>query len=100
VKLEFLRPLYERIGDYVSEVVGHDLAVSREDLLERDVPGPVTDRADAAMVRAVAATDAELHFLPASQAEAGQVGTVSSAPEPSASVRPSTESSSPASMRS
>jgi hypothetical protein len=34
---------------------------------------PAGGGGDAAMVRAVAATDAELHFLPASQAEAGQV---------------------------
>jgi len=50
---------------------GTDLAASEEELLERDVPGPVVDRADAAIVRAVARTDAELHFLPADLVETG-----------------------------
>lgn len=43
---------------------GHELAVSEEELVEYGVPEPFTDRADAALVRAVASTDAELHFLP------------------------------------
>jgi Bacterial archaeo-eukaryotic release factor family 2 len=50
---------------------GHDLAVTQQDLLERDVAAPVTDRADAALVRAVASTDAELHFLPEDVVETG-----------------------------
>jgi len=37
-----------------------------------DVPEPVADRADAAIVRAVAHTDAELHFLPEDLVEAGE----------------------------
>ena len=50
---------------------GNDLASSAEELLARDVPAPVADRADAAIVRAIAHTDAELHFLPADLVEAG-----------------------------
>jgi hypothetical protein len=50
---------------------GHDLAATQQDLLERDVPAPVTDRADAAIVRAIASTDAELHFLPEDLVETG-----------------------------
>ena len=50
---------------------GNDLAASREELLELDVPEPAADRADAAIVRAIARTDAELHFLPADLVEAG-----------------------------
>jgi hypothetical protein len=50
---------------------GHDLAVSQQDLLERNVAAPVTDRADAAIVRAIASTDAELHFLPEDLVENG-----------------------------
>jgi Bacterial archaeo-eukaryotic release factor family 2 len=50
---------------------GNDLAASREELLERDVPAPAADRADAAIVRAIACTDAELHFLPADLVETG-----------------------------
>jgi hypothetical protein len=50
---------------------GQDLAVTQQDLLERDVPAPVTDRADAAIARAIATTDAELHFLPEDLAETG-----------------------------
>ena len=50
---------------------GHDLAVSRDELLERNVPDPVPDRADAALVRAVVLTDAELYFLPADLVETG-----------------------------
>jgi hypothetical protein len=40
------------------------VAASEADLRERGVDPVVTDRADAAIVRAVAATDAELHFVP------------------------------------
>jgi hypothetical protein len=50
---------------------GNDLAASRQELAERGVPGPAEDRADAALVRAVARTDAELHFLPADLVETG-----------------------------
>ncbi len=50
---------------------GHDLAASREELLALDVPGPAADRADAALVRAIAGTDAELHFLPPDLVETG-----------------------------
>jgi hypothetical protein len=50
---------------------GYDLAASAGELRELGVPEPVTDRADAALVRAVARTDAELHFLPADLVETG-----------------------------
>ncbi len=50
---------------------GSDLAASEEELLELDVRSPARDRADAAIVRAVAHTDAELHFLPADLVETG-----------------------------
>jgi hypothetical protein len=50
---------------------GSDLAASEEELLEREVPTPVADRADAALVRAVVHTDAELHFLPVDLVEGG-----------------------------
>jgi hypothetical protein len=50
---------------------GSDLAASREELLDLEVPAPATDRADAALVRAIAHTDAELHFLPADLVETG-----------------------------
>jgi hypothetical protein len=53
---------------------GSDLAATREELLELDVPAPAADRADAALVRAVAHTDAELHFLPADLVETGDPG--------------------------
>jgi len=53
---------------------GSDLAATREELLELDVPAPAADRADAAIVRAVAHTDAELHFLPADLVETGDPG--------------------------
>lgn len=43
---------------------GADVAASVRELRERGVPDPVPERADAAIVRALAATDAELHFLP------------------------------------
>jgi hypothetical protein len=48
---------------------GTDLAATREELSERLVSAPVTERADAAIVRAIAASDAELQFLPADLAE-------------------------------
>ena len=41
-----------------------DLAVSPAELTDRGVPEPVTDRADAALARAMAATGAQLYFLP------------------------------------
>lgn len=44
---------------------GADLALSRDTLTERGVAAPVRDRADAAIARAIACTDAELFFLPA-----------------------------------
>jgi hypothetical protein len=50
---------------------GQDLAVNKQDLLERDVASPVADRADAALVRAIASTDAELHFLLGDVVETG-----------------------------
>jgi hypothetical protein len=50
---------------------GNELAAGREELQEWGVPGPIADRADAALVRAVAHTDAELHFLPADLVEKG-----------------------------
>jgi len=50
---------------------GSDLAASREELLELNVPSPAADRADAALVRAIAHTDAELHLLPADLVETG-----------------------------
>jgi hypothetical protein len=43
---------------------GADVAVSGEELQARGVANPVRERADAAIVRGLAATDAELHFLP------------------------------------
>jgi hypothetical protein len=46
-----------------------DLAATAEELSERLAGMPVTDRADAAIVRAVAVTEAELHFLPADLTE-------------------------------
>jgi Bacterial archaeo-eukaryotic release factor family 2 len=50
---------------------GSDLAASRGELLELGVAAPAADRADAALVRAIAHTDAELHFLPADLVETG-----------------------------
>ncbi len=50
---------------------GSDLAASEGELLELDVRSPARDRADAAIVRAIAHTDAELHFLPADLVETG-----------------------------
>jgi len=42
---------------------GADVAASPEELQVRGVSEPASDRADAAIVRAIAATEAELHFL-------------------------------------
>ncbi|MGB6454515.1 MAG: Vms1/Ankzf1 family peptidyl-tRNA hydrolase [Streptosporangiaceae bacterium] len=50
---------------------GQELATSAGELRDRQVGDPVTDRADAAIVRALAATNAELHFLPADLVETG-----------------------------
>jgi hypothetical protein len=50
---------------------GADLAATRDELVEWGVSEPVGDRADAAFVRAIASTDAELHFLPADLVETG-----------------------------
>jgi hypothetical protein len=41
-----------------------DAATEMDQLLERGVSRPVEDRADAAIVRAAAGTEAQLHFLP------------------------------------
>ena len=41
-----------------------DAATEKDQLLDRGGSRPVEDRADAALVRAAAGTDAELHFLP------------------------------------
>src|SRR4029077_7094913 len=46
-------------------------AAPRQELLDLGVPAPAADRADAALVRAIAHTDAELHFLPADLVETG-----------------------------
>jgi hypothetical protein len=43
---------------------GADVAATQEELEVRGVSDPIGDRADAAIVRAIATTDAELHFLP------------------------------------
>jgi len=43
---------------------GTELAVSADELAARGVQDPVTDRADAAIVRALATTSAQLYFLP------------------------------------
>ena len=50
---------------------GSDLAASQQELLDLDVAAPAADRADAALVRAIAHTDADLHFLPADLVETG-----------------------------
>jgi hypothetical protein len=50
---------------------GHELAAAPDELRERQVRDPVLDRADAALVRALATTSAELHFLPADLVESG-----------------------------
>jgi hypothetical protein len=53
---------------------GTDVAATREEFSERIAGEPVSDRADSAVVRAIAATDAELHFLPADLAQRGDPG--------------------------
>ncbi|MBO0776672.1 MAG: hypothetical protein J2P34_10175, partial [Actinobacteria bacterium] len=53
-----------------------DLAASAQQLQERGVPGPVAERADAAIARAAAATDAELRFLPEDLIVAGPPGEI------------------------
>ncbi|POM27877.1 hypothetical protein BTM25_23010 [Actinomadura rubteroloni] len=60
------------------------IAATRDELLRRGVPDPVEDRADAALVRGVAATDGELVVLPSDgpNAELG-VGAVLRYPDPS-----------------
>ena len=50
---------------------GQDLSLKRDELRQRGVPDPVRDRADAALVRAVAVTSAELDPLPGGPPEAG-----------------------------
>ena len=50
---------------------GQDLAVGAGELRDRHVADPVIDRADAALVRAMATTNAELHFLPEDLIETG-----------------------------
>lgn len=50
---------------------GADVASTAEELEVRGVTQPVTDRADAAIVRAIATTEAELHFLPEDLVVAG-----------------------------
>jgi hypothetical protein len=66
--------IVDRPGSAASAWVGpngQDLSLKRDDLRERGVPDPVKDRADAAMVRAVAVTSAELDPLPGGPPEAG-----------------------------
>lgn len=53
---------------------GGDLAASQEELLERGIGAPFADRADSALARAIASTDAELHFLPADLVQSGDPG--------------------------
>jgi Bacterial archaeo-eukaryotic release factor family 2 len=53
-----------------------DLAVSESTLRERGASQPVADRADAAMVRSLAATDAELFFLPEDLVQPGEPGEI------------------------
>jgi hypothetical protein len=48
-----------------------DLAASQQELLDLDVREPAAERADAAVVRAVVRTDAELRFLPEDLVETG-----------------------------
>jgi hypothetical protein len=57
-----------------------DAATQREQLAERGVTDPVTDRADEALVRATAGTGAELHFLTPETAESGWVAALLRAP--------------------
>jgi Bacterial archaeo-eukaryotic release factor family 2 len=53
---------------------GPDVAVTGEELVDRGVIDPVQDRADAAIVRAIATTDAQLHFLPEDLVTIGDLG--------------------------
>jgi Bacterial archaeo-eukaryotic release factor family 2 len=53
---------------------GDNLGASAEELRDRRVGDPVIDRADAALVRAMATTNAELHFLPEDLVETGSPG--------------------------
>ncbi len=50
---------------------GCDLAASPDELRNRQVRDPVLDRADAAVLRALATTHADLHFLPADLVQTG-----------------------------
>jgi release factor family 2 len=50
---------------------GNALAASEEELADWGVAEPALDRADAALARAIAHTDAELHFLPEDLVERG-----------------------------
>jgi len=54
----------------------NELAVTREELTDWGLPEDqiFRDRADAALVRAIVRTDAELHFLPADLVQAGDPG--------------------------
>ncbi|MDX6333691.1 MAG: hypothetical protein QOG05_1031 [Streptosporangiaceae bacterium] len=54
---------------------GTDLAAAAAELTERGVQEPVTDRADAALSRGLATTDARLYFLP------GDLATGAGAPQ-------------------
>ena len=54
---------------------GTDLAADAAELTGRGVPEPVSDRADAALARALASTDAPLYFLP------GDLATGSESPQ-------------------
>lgn len=53
-----------------------ELAATEQQLRERGVAQPVNERADAAIVRAAAATDAELRFLPEDLIVAGEPGEI------------------------
>lgn len=50
---------------------GCDLATTQQELQERGVAVQLPDRADSALARAIASTDAELHFLPADLVQSG-----------------------------
>jgi hypothetical protein len=66
--------IVDRAGSAASAWVGpngQDLSLKRDDLRNRGVPDPVKDRADAALIRAVAVTSAELDPLPGGPPEAG-----------------------------
>lgn len=53
-----------------------DLGATETELHDRGVADPAYERADAAIVRAVAATDAELHFLPGDLVTGDRPGTI------------------------